>query len=307
MADTPLTGKLAALKNVYMSFPEDFQSVNKYGGSMPKTISRATAGGTAGAAAAMATGASPGLGSILGSLTGLVGGGKAAGWMASPAYQAKNLVPNVPGPRRNVPQGFQLAPQAMPQLNLPVKDQPLSVPDSPPLIPGSWRRPLSDQPQNTPLPAIGDLPDISPQQAEVAIKSSSQGAYPSLLSDYPISFQSTTPLTPLPTLPPATRGLLDFADDARPIPDTQRLATRHDVPTMEFMLKAEVISSDPQAKALITTATKAISPAVRNKALEELKKYGINGIDEAKMLQQLYEGGSGNTRLQIEKTRGLLD
>ena len=297
MATAPLSGSLATLKNVYSNFPEALQSLNKYGGSMPKTISRANVGGTTGATAAMASGVSPGLGAILGSVTGLVGGRQAANLAVSPAYQAKNLVPNVPGPRRTLPQGFKLSPQAIPQLNLPVKEQPLSIPEAPPLIPGSWRRPLSDQPKQSPLPVLpDDLLTVAERYAG---------------TDMPIGLiEGGGPATqkiPFPTLPPVTRGMLSLADDARPIPDTKRLATRHDVPTMEFMLKAEVLTSDPQAQALITTATKAISPAVKNKALAELKKYGINNIDEAKMLQNLYEGGSGNTRLPIEKTRGLLD
>lgn len=321
VAGAPLTGVLADLKTVYSNFPEAFQTLDKYGDSLPKTISRSSAGGTAGAALGMATGVSPGLGGILGAMSGLVGGRQAANMSVSPAYQAKNLIPNIPGPRRLAPQGFTLAPRAIPPLNLPTKEQPLSIPEAPPLVPGSWRMPLTDQPQNIPLPAIGDLPDIAPVPPSVAIKSSSQGAYTSLLSDYPVGSQATSPL---PTLPPATRGLLGLSDDSRPIPDTQRLATRHDVPTIEFKLRQEVLQNPEIMKstqAFIAEAERLRDlinksqgmwknkyrqelTALENEFSAGMRQLGIDNPQDAIGLAKLYKGG-GETKLKIEKVRGL--
>jgi hypothetical protein len=129
-------------------------------------------------------------------------------------------------------------------------------------------------------------------------------------------------MRPLPSLENVGRmGLLDFADDVpTKTPDTQRLATRHDFPTVDFPLRQEVLQTPEirqaidafrsQADELRLTSQNAINKDVRNRAaikLADLEKefaagmrqLGIDTPQQAVGLQNLYEGGKP-TKLPIE-------
>ena len=95
-ADAPLSGDLAALRQIQANFPEATAAVNKYGALLPSTINRSSVGGTAGAAASMAAGGAPVTGGVLGAVTSVLGGRFVGNKMLTPEYQAKNLFPNVP-------------------------------------------------------------------------------------------------------------------------------------------------------------------------------------------------------------------
>jgi hypothetical protein len=95
-ADSPLSGDLAALRQIQANFPQATAAVNKYGALLPSTINRSSVGGTAGAAASMAAGGAPVTGGVLGAVTSVLGGRFIGNKMLTPEYQAKNLFPNVP-------------------------------------------------------------------------------------------------------------------------------------------------------------------------------------------------------------------
>lgn len=151
--------------------------------------------------------------------------------------------------------------------------------------------------------------------------------------------------------PAQYNGLLTLADDADPasriggipkdadpinatraqvsgVPDTERLATSHDVPTMDFPLRQEVLQQPEIAEAidafrgeserLTAIATNAINPVARKKAVQDLaalqdefasgmKQLGIeNSADAHGLNRPLYETGSG-TRMPVEKTMSAVD
>jgi hypothetical protein len=100
-------------------------------------------------------------------------------------------------------------------------------------------------------------------------------------------------MRPLPSLENVGRmGLLDFADDVpTKTPDTQRLATRHDFPTVDFPLRQEVLQTPEirqaidafrsQADELRLTSQNAINKDVRNRAaikLADLEKEFAAGM-----------------------------
>lgn len=134
------------------------------------------------------------------------------------------------------------------------------------------------------------------------------------------------PPAPVPEVP--YRGLISLADQndiasRAPVPDTQRLATTHDYPTMDFPLRQEVLQQPEIASAiddfraeaarLVKIKDNAISPAVRAKAASDLatlqnefaagmRQLGISNAADAHGLNRpLYEAGAG-TRLPIKKT-----
>lgn len=125
-------------------------------------------------------------------------------------------------------------------------------------------------------------------------------------------------------------GLLKDADPAKAlraqassVPDTERLATRHDVPTIDFPLRQEVLQQPEissainafrtEAQRLETISKNAINPKVAAKAADDLAKLqsefaagmrqlGIDTPADAHGLNRpLYETGTG-TRLPIKTT-----
>jgi hypothetical protein len=144
-----------------------------------------------------------------------------------------------------------------------------------------------------------------------------------------LALAEESPFRPRPAPEPAPyNGLLTLADEGdlasrAPVPDTQRLATRHDHPTIDFPLRQEILQqpeiagavNDFRAEAARLTRIKdnAISPKVAAKAANDLAKLqaefaagmdqlGISNAADAHGLNRpLYQTGAG-TRLPIQKT-----
>lgn len=178
-ADAPLSGDLAALRQIQANFPEATAAVNKYGALLPSTINRSSAGGTAGAAASMAVGGAPVTGGVLGAVSSVLGGRFVGNKMLTPEYQARNLLPNVPRVA---------APESAASRIIPInKDIPYSgLPNigNPPVIPGSWQEGMLKNVETG--PGAMDIPVANPL---LGMRSVEEGML-------------TPPATPLPTLPP---------------------------------------------------------------------------------------------------------
>ena len=91
LADAPLTGGLASLRNIATAFPEVTSNVSKYG-DVVTTLPRTSVGGTAGAAVGSAVG-NTGLGASVGSVIDVLGGNWNRRRTLTPEYQAANLFP----------------------------------------------------------------------------------------------------------------------------------------------------------------------------------------------------------------------
>jgi hypothetical protein len=124
-------------------------------------------------------------------------------------------------------------------------------------------------------------------------------------------------------------GLLTLADEEdyrrmqQPVADTERLATTHEYPTIDFPLRQEILQEpevvdaingfQAEAQRLETISNNAINPKVREKAIRDLaalqaefkigmQQLGISNAAEASGINRpLYEIGGG-TRLPIQRT-----
>lgn len=194
---------------------------------------------------------------------------------------------------------------------------------------------------------------FGPRMAKLMVdRSLAKGAPPkpfskelALAEESPFAARSTT------ETPTEYNGLLTLADDSDPssriggipkdadpikatraqvsgVPDTERLATSHTAPTMDFPLRQEVLQQPEIAAAidafrgeserLTAIATNAINPVARKKATQELaalqdefasgmKQLGIEDAADAHGLNRpLYETGVG-TRMPVEKTMSAVD
>jgi hypothetical protein len=315
-ADAPLTGDLADLRTAYANFPEALQSVGKYGALLPNTISRSSAGGTTGAGAAIAMGGSPAAGGILGAASGLLGGRVVANRMLSPAYQQKNAMPFVPGARRAEPTTLTLAPvgaELLPSVNIPQPPQGrglLSLADETP----STSAPYTGAVEMPVEPRFGPL--YAPKQAPTGLQLVPKEAYPPNLQ------------MPVVSIAPEGRGLLTSEPGAGipRTPDARLLSQRHDVPTVEFTLRQEVLNDPVIMGAFDDFAGRAselqfiIKNAIDKKAIAQaktdlaalqkefmvgLKQLGIKSEKQARGLatRALYErAGRGRTQRGVIST-----
>ncbi len=186
---------------------------------------------------------------------------------------------------------------------------------------------------------------LGPTIANRMVKNSQAKSVPPV--SFPMGLLEDSPFpAPAAASPGPYTGLLSLADDASPaysiggvpkgadpikatrsqvggVPDTQRMATSHDIPTMDFPLRQEVLQQPEIASAvsqfvseserLQNIVRNAINPRVRDKAAADLaaiqqefgagmKQLGIDSAADAHGLNRpLYETGRG-TRLPIKKT-----
>ena len=238
LSSAPLSGDLAALRNIQANFPEVARSIDKYGAMLPNTVSRSTFGGTAGSGAALATGTSPAAGGIYGAASGLIGGRFIANKMLSPEYQSLNVIPKVPGPKRN-PRTVILN-QDVPQsgLSLSFPATIAAVESDAPSVRGLIG--LADD-YSPAHPSLGmpvvDIPldpQLRPMYGNMRMSQPERMMLEPQLSMPVINFEKGSTVLP-------ARGLMSLADESQPMPDTLRMATRHDVPTVDFPLRQEVL------------------------------------------------------------------
>lgn len=305
-ADAPLSGDLAALRQIQANFPEATAAVNKYGALLPSTINRSSVGGTAGAAASMAAGGAPVTGGVLGAVTSVLGGRYIGNKMLTPEYQAKNLFPNVPRvatPEAAVPPAptSRVVPinktlydsRNLPQLDVPV-------------IPGSWREGLQPKQQAGMLPVLSE--DLLPMVDRYTGTNVPIGR---------VEGGMLTPKeTPLPIIPREGRGMLSLADDqpiqrASPQVESVNFPSRLDVMNTPVMKKAvaSFIDEAESIKSAISTETNGFKRSalearlrgVENRFMAGLKQMGIRNESEARnLMRKVYETG-GETQRGIEK------
>jgi hypothetical protein len=313
-----VTGELKDIADVAAAFPQAFRTPEQVGPTS-RTMTALT-GGLFGAAGATIGGP---LGAVVGPLAWQLARTQARKTALSPKMQRSLAMDDARSMRERM--GYQQPQQSVQQTG-PFVGPPRApegwqpplpmLPEAPPLVPGSWRGALVPEQPNAPLPAL-------PQQLLPLSEQYSGTGMPIGLIE---GGGPATANTPLPKLPPQTRGLLDIGETPSAVPDTRRLATRHDVPTMEFPLRQEVLQQ-PEIRGAIEAFTKEAERlrgltqsaggfwkeryAAELTKLEDefaagMKQLGIRSREEALGLVKLYESG-GTPRLQIERTRGLLD
>lgn len=172
---------------------------------------------------------------------------------------------------------------------------------------------------------------LSPMLTNRIVQKSLPARVPPVRFANEMSLMDESPFKAAPVAQPEVpyRGLLTLADDGdiasrAPASDSQRLATRHDHPTVEFPLRQEVLQQPEIAGAINDFRTEAarlgkikdnaINPAVAAKAATDLAKLesefaagmsqlGISNAADAHGLNRpLYEAG-GSTRLPIKTTQ----
>jgi hypothetical protein len=311
-ADAPLTGDLAALRQIQANFPEATAAINKYGALLPNTINRSSVGGTAGAAAAMAAGGAPVTGGVLGAVTSVLGGRFVGNKMLTPEYQARNLLPNVP--RVAVPEA---AVPPAPTLSLAPLGEPL-IPPSPqgPMPQGRGLLSLADD-----VPTAGkrefQMPSVDMPIEPRLNPMYQRGGIPqeSGLALIPKGELPRMPEVPYPS-PLEGRGLFSLADDtqiqrASPQVESVNFRTRLDVmntPVMKkavasFIDEAEAIKSaiGAETNGFKRSALEARLRGVENRFMAGLKQMGIRNESEARnLMRKVYETG-GETQRGIEK------
>lgn len=305
-ADAPLSGDLAALRQIQANFPEATAAVNKYGALLPSTINRSSVGGTAGAAASMAAGGAPVTGGVLGAVTSVLGGRFVGNKMLTPEYQAKNLFPNVP--RIAAPEAA-VSPAPTSRIVPINKDIPYSgLPNlgGPPVIPGSWREGLQPKQQGGMLPVLSE--DLLPMVDRYTGTNVPIGR---------VEGGMLTPKeTPLPIIPREGRGMLSLADDqpiqrSSPQIESVNFPSRLDVMNTPVMKKAvsSFIDEAESIKSAISTETNGFKRSalearlrgVENRFMAGLKQMGIRNESEARnLMRKVYETG-GETQRGIEK------
>ncbi len=302
-ADAPLSGDLAALRQIQANFPEATAAVNKYGALLPSTINRSSVGGTAGAAASMAAGGAPVTGGVLGAVTSVLGGRFVGNKMLTPEYQAKNLFPNVP--RVATPEAAVPTSRIVP-INKDIPYSGLPNLGEPPVIPGSWREGLQPKQQAGMLPVLSEdlLPMVDRYTGTTVPIGRVEGG------------MLTPKETPLPIIPREGRGMLSLADDqpiqrASPQVESVNFPSRLDVmntPVMKnavasFIDEAESIKSaiSTETNGFKRSALEARLRGVENRFMAGLKQMGIRNESEARnLMRKVYETG-GETQRGIEK------
>lgn len=190
------------------------------------------------------------------------------------------------------------------------------LPEEQPLVPGtSGEEMMFPKQESTPLPAIPDeLKPLSEQYPqEIPIGAIEEGGV-----------WSNTPGSPKLEPPVLTRDLLSLEDQplkGADVPDTQNLATRHDVPTDEFPLRQEVLQQPEivdainkfreEAATLEQQATNGSGfwktqaeqklTKLQDEFLAGMRQLGIDNPQEAVGLQKLYDSGK-ETKLPVEHT-----
>jgi hypothetical protein len=264
----------------------------------------------------MSAGQSPAAGGIVGAVTGLLGGRMVANRLLKPEYQAKNLIPRVPGPKREMGVGLSLAPLGSPlaqvsqQTTAPRTRDLLTMADNAADDGAGLKMqpvdfPLQGRPSSMYAPVLVQSDDVAGLQMEPRL-------------DMPVvNFEKSAGNV-------GNRELLSLADDSRPTPESQLLGTRPDAPTMNFTLRQEVFQQ-PEIKSAIEGFVREserlkelinVSQGFWKKKYQEqltslenefgagMRQLGTDNAEEAiGGLTKLYSGGKG-TKLQIDRGFG---
>lgn len=138
LANAPLEGDLAALRNIQANLPEVVAPVSKYG-EVITHLSRTSPSGSAGAAVGLTMG-QPTAGGLAGAVTGLLGGRLARSHVLSPSYQAANVMPKMTSLMSQIPE------RAPPPLSLAPVGEPMGTPTpQAPLYQGRGLLSLADE------------------------------------------------------------------------------------------------------------------------------------------------------------------